>query len=144
MGGQQWPPIFFCIMEDINDNVKNLYIIRRKLAELKKGNASYFSYYVGKFKVAIWTDRILEHSSPDDDNIMKHSIVDVNLQEVHRKDNHQLYEYVELERDERFKNYQPIKYKEYSGMSNGQQMPINQLCELIKYLHRLSNLTAFM
>lgn len=132
-------------MEDFTDNLKNLYVIRHKLADLKKApSQNHFEYYIDrKFKVAIWTDRIQEHSSPEDDNIVRHPVVDVVLYEVCKK-NTRLYDCVYLNQDPRFKDYKPIKYTEFPYMSNGDKMPINHLCELIIYLHRISKLSAFM
>ena len=134
-------------MEDINENTRNLYIIRRRLSErTKRPGMNYFDYYVGNFLVKIHPDRIQEHKDyGPDDRITHHDILDVSLYEFKRHQDGSSYEtYIDLEKDSRFKNYQPIKYKEYAGYSNGQEMPINHLCELIKYLHRLSNLSAFL
>lgn len=142
------PPIVFC-MEDFNENTKNLYVVRRRLAELvKPPGSSCFHYYIGNFIIKIFTDRIQEHSNRGpEDRITHHDIVDINLVEIKRfkgGNGATTEEYIDLEHDSRFKNYQPIKYAEWAGYSQGREMPINHLCELVKYLHRLSNLSAFM
>lgn len=134
-------------MEDINENTRNLYIIRRRLSErTKRPGMHYFDYYVGNFLVKIDPNRIQEHKDwGPDDRITHHDILDVSLYEFKRHTDGGSYEtYIDLEKDSRFKTYQPIKYKEFAGYSTGQEMPINHLCELIKYLHRLSNLSAFL
>ena len=72
-------------------------------------------------------------------------MLDVHLYEMCRDTNGNKYDqYIDLEKDTRFKNYKPIKYSEYSGYSTGKEMPLLNLCELVKYLHRLSGLSAFM
>jgi hypothetical protein len=136
-------------MEDFNENTKNLYVVRRRLAELTKHpGGSCFYYYIGNFILKIFTDRVQEHSVYDpEDRITKHEVVDISLVEVKRFIGGQgatTEECVYLEHDSRFKNYTPIKYSEWAGYSAGREMPINHLCELVKYLHRLSNLSAFM
>lgn len=134
-------------MEDINDNTKNLYIIRRRLAErTKRPDLDYFDYFVGKFLVKINPNRIQEHKDfGPNDRITLHDILNVSLNEIKRyADDTPYHTPIDLEKDLRFKNYQLIKYHEIPGYSDGQDMPINHLCELIIYLYRLSNLSAFM
>lgn len=143
-------PHFFCTMEDINDNTKNLYVIKRRLAELKKRTGyNDYVYYVGNFIIYIFTNRIQEPtiSCDPDDSIVKYKKLDITLQELSKKD---VYRIVDLISDPRFAEYKPILYNYWEGpygitnMGDGHDMPLNSLCELIKYLHRLSNLTAFM
>jgi hypothetical protein len=135
-------------MEDINENTRNLYIIRRRLAEReRRPGLNYWDYYIGDFVVKIHPDRIQEHAPiVKGDRITNYAVLDVNLYEMSWDSGrtHKYEQFVNLEQDSRFKNYQPIKYKEYAGLSSGAEMPITHLCELIKYLHRLSNLTAFL
>jgi hypothetical protein len=134
-------------MEDINENTKNLYIIKRRLAERRKRpNQPYFDYFVGNFLVKIFPDRIQENNNyGPDDSIVNHNLLDVHLYEYKRDSSGQSFEqYVDLEKDSRFKNYQPIKYSQFTQYSTGKEMPLTHLCELIKYLHRLSNLSAFL
>lgn len=134
-------------MEDINDYTKSLYIIRRRLAErTKRPGLDYFDYFVGDFLVKINSNRIQEHKDfGPNDRITYHDVLNVTLYEAERDSAGRPYEaYIDLERDSRFKNYQSIKYDKIPGYSVGSEMPINHLCELIIYLHRLSNLSAFM
>lgn len=131
-------------MEEINQYVKNTYVIRRRLAELRRlPGESCFNYWVGKFRVRIWTHGIQElptDVSNDYDNIVSYLLVDVSLYEEDRDKNET---YIDLIRDSRFANYKPIQYKQY-GNSDGREMPIQNLCELIRYLHIISKLSAFM
>lgn len=134
-------------MEDINENIKNLYIIRRRLAErTKRPGLDHFDYFVGKFLVKINPNRIQEHKDfGPDDRITHHQILNVSLHVIKEKaDGTRYHTPIDLERDSRFSNYKPIKYYHLPGYSTGENMPINHLCELIIYLHRLSNLAAFM
>lgn len=132
------------MMESIDDNVKNIYVIRRNLANLKRLEYGNYEYMVGSrlppfFMVKIYTHRIQDPPLEDpNDNILKHSRVDVIVDEHNSRTG--FYDRLNLSQDPRFKNYQPIQYE---GGWNGDKMPILQLCELIKYLHRLENLAIF-
>ena len=126
-------------MEDVNENTKNLYVIKRRLAELKLPNyAKHFTYYVGSYMINIF--------SPDD-KIVTHETLSIALyEEVRAQDADRTYKVshaIDLERDTRFRNYKPIKYSDIPYGSNGHNIPLMTLCELIKYLHRLSNLAVF-
>jgi len=127
--------------------LKPISEIKKELSLLKREeNRSHYKYQVGPLFVIIHTSRIQEHPIPDaQDNILNHEVVDVYLFETQRGDDPCFTEYVaiELEKDSRFKNYLPIKYREWAGYSTGVEMPISHLCELIKYLHRLSKLSTF-
>ena len=131
-------------MEDLNDNTKNLYIIKRRLAELKRRSPeSHFSYYVGSFLIKINIPGV-SYRDPGG-SLVSYDPLHVSLFEEQRdKNGDKNYEFVHLEHDARFANYQPIKYADYPGYSNGRSMPLLTLCELCKYLHRLSNLAIFM
>jgi hypothetical protein len=130
-------------MEDFEDNKRNFYVARRALAALEK-RGSCFEYWVGDFVIKICTDKIQEHTSPADDRIVHHQILDVTLYELKRDGSGRRVEsHVHLERDPRFATHQPIKYHKYSGLSDGREMPINSLCELVIYLHRLQKIIAF-
>lgn len=134
-------------MEDINQYVKNTYVIRRKLAELRKlPTENHFEYWVGdKFRVRIHIRDIqdLGHHDDKDASILHYDKVDVDVYDLKRIVNGVKEErYIYLEKDSRFNNYKPIQYKQY-GVLDGREMPINILCELIKYLHIISKLTAF-
>lgn len=135
-------------MEDVNQYVRNTYVIRRKLAELRKvGDENWFEYWVGdgkKFRVRIYTRDIQDLGCDDkNDCILRHEKVDVNVYDVKRDaDGWLTTRYIDLHKDSRFAKYEPIQYKQY-GWSDGREMPINTLCELIKYLHILTKLSAF-
>lgn len=128
---------------------KDISTIRNNLGNLKKAPAqNHFEYYVGKFKINIWLNKIQEPTDDNDnDNILSHEKVDVDLHEVSNRQD-RLYNWVYISTDSRFKDYLPIQYYWIPGRfqlhCNGEDMPILQLCELIKYLDRLSNLNAFM
>lgn len=134
-------------MEDVNQYVRNTYVIRRKLAELRKHpDSNWFEYWIGeKYLVKIFTHRIQDQElDPATDSIVHHATVDVNVYDLKRDSSGILQaDYIYLHRDSRFTNYEPIKYKDF-GWTDGQDMPINQLCELIKYLHIISKLHAFL
>jgi len=135
-------------MEDINENTRNAYIIRRKLAELKPHNNTMYRYFVGHFEVQIYPHEIQDIRPHEKlaDNLLKYKTVHVTLWEEGKKSGQQI---VRLLDDPRFKNYEPIQYDVHTtpsgklNFSNGDRMPIPYLCELIKYLYRLSNLSAF-
>lgn len=136
-------------MDDFAEDTNNLYVIRHRLADLTKpAYSSCFHYYVGSFIVKIFTTRVRDHNfGGSDERITHYDVVDINLVEIKRfagGDGATTEEFINLEKDTRFKDYKPIKYKEWAGYSDGREMPIEHLCELVKYLHRLSNLSAFM
>lgn len=127
---------------------KNIYVIRQKLATLNKApGQNHYEYYAGKFKVSIWTHAIQDPMHEDDSKILDHATVDIDLHEIANRDD-RLYNWVMMHRDIRFIDYEPIQYHYLPDRRlinrSGRDMPILQLCELIKYLYRLSNLTAFM
>lgn len=132
-----------------DENPKNLYVIRRKLAELRPiRGAGHYEYVVGRYTVHIFSYGIQEAPSTDPaDNLVKHESVNVVLNET---DKSGAVSSISLRDDPPFRSYQPIWYDVIEtpngkiNMGNGDRMPINALCELIKYLHRLTNLTAFM
>lgn len=133
-------------MEELDP--KNISVIRQKLATLKPApNQTHYEYYVGNFKINIWLDKIQEHAASFSEKILDHATVNIDVFEISNRDN-QLYDWVYLDRDSRFTDYEPIQYSylpgRYQKKTSGQDMPILQLCELIKYLYRLSNLNAFM
>ena len=132
-----------------DDHPKNLYVIRRKLAELRpvRGRGHY-EYVVGRYTLHIYSYEIQDVPSGDPaDNLLKHERVNVVLNET-TKDG--AVSSISLRDEAPFRTYEPIWYdviETPSGkinVGNGDRMPIVTLCELIKYLHRLTNLTAFM
>jgi hypothetical protein len=134
---------------DKDENAKNIYVIRHKLGNLKPchGNTGRWEYGVGPFNVVIFAYDIGDVPPNQADNLLRFDKVDVVLNEFTKDGSASS---VRLNDDPRFKNYEPIQYdviESPSGkinLSNGNKMPILHLCELIRYLHRLSNLTAFM
>ena len=137
-------------MEDIfeqDENAKNIYVIKHKLSDLKRPPySSAFVWKIGFYTVTIYTDRT--YSS--DDCITQYEVVDVHLYEDIRKGDHVNTVSIKLTEDSRFKNFKPIMYNTVEtpngiiNLSNGKEMPILFLCELIRYLYRLANLTAFL
>lgn len=134
---------------DKEENAKNIYVIRHKLGLRKPvhGNSGRWEYAVGNFNVVMFAYDTGDVPPSQQDSILRFETVDVVLNEF-TKDG--TASSVRLNDDPRFKNYEPIQYNviESPGgrinLSNGNKMPILHVCELIRYLHRLSNLTAFM
>lgn len=132
-----------------DDHPKNLYVIRRKLAELRPvANNSYrYMYAVGRYTVHIYLMGIQDTPPDKPGNLMTYDKLSIVLNE---NDKSGKTSSINLREDPLFKNYEPIQYNVIEtpngriNLSNGDDMPILQLCELIKYLHRLTNLTAFM
>jgi hypothetical protein len=131
---------------DQEEYAKNIYVIRHKLAELKPSHGRY-EYSVGRFTVHMYTYDMQDVPSEPANNILRYQTVNVVLNETTVSG---ITSSVSIRDDSRFKNYEPIQYnviKTPTGcvnISNGDSMPMLHLCELIRYLHRLSNLTAFM
>ena len=134
-------------METEEDNLKNVYIIKRRLADLKEKSPGQFVYYVdNSFIINIYLNDDIRES---DDRITNHGDVNIAVYEVYRillnnGNYHSSQLYLNLDMDPRFKNYKPIQYHEFPWCNTGKHIPIMYLCELIKYLHRLSNLSAFV
>lgn len=141
------------------ENPKNIYVIKHNLGGLKKNpSSSCFYYPIGNYTVKIFTHAIQEANDfqycsvhrgvksldkSSDDSITLHKTVDAQVYESLRDPKGQPLEvYVNLDTDSRFSNYKPIKHGEWNR--TGTDMPILNLCELIKYLHRLSNLAVFI
>lgn len=126
-------------MEVIENEVKNLYVIKQRLANLKPLQYGGFEYAVGDFRIKIYSQPFKGMNTVDkNDCVTKHEKLNVLVNELNRKNG--FFERVHLERDSRFKDFEPIKYEDW----NGDNMPILQLCELVKYLHRLSKLSFFI
>jgi hypothetical protein len=126
---------------------KNIYVIRHKLSMLKPVNYSHWEYGVGVFKIYIYPYLIQDDQYVKLDNPLRHDKLSVILNETNKFGNTSS---ISLRDDPRFNTYEPIQYYTIDtpngkiNLSNGDNMPLTHLCELIRYLHRLSNLTAFM
>jgi hypothetical protein len=142
-------------MEDIfnkEEYAKNLYVIKHKLNDLKRvPGASYFEMEIGPYLLRMWAGRM-----GDPDEIIQYLAqcqkIDVQLYELERKIDNKVQGMsgISISQHPLFKNYKPIQYNTIEtpngiiNMSEGNEMPLNHVCELIRYLYRLSNLTAFM
>lgn len=134
---------------DQEEFAKNIYIIRRKLSELRPcaNRSDRWEYRVNNFNVVIYAYEIGDVPPSQMDSLLRFDKVNVVLNEFNKQGDGI---FVSLRDDSRFKNYEPIQYDIITtpngrlNISNGDNMPILQLCELIRYLYRLSNLTAFM
>jgi hypothetical protein len=133
------------------EHAKNIYVIKHNLNDLKmKPGTFYYELEIGPFILQIFADKV--HGFPK--YLAQCEMVDVRLYELERKEEGkaQGFHSLVLNHDPRFKNYKPIMYNFWTNpndghiinMSSGDNMPILYLCELIRYLHRLANLTAFM
>lgn len=126
----------------------NVPEIRKKLGTMKKvSGRDFYRLIIGRFELHIFTS---PRSFQTDDNILQHETVDINVNEVHLSPSgNEITDFISIRDDEPFKNYEPIHYNKvitpngYVNLSDGRDMPIAHLCELIRYLYRLSNLTAF-
>lgn len=148
-------------MEDVFDkeeNAKNIYVIKHKLGGLTRGpTENHFEWSIGHFVVKIYPKEIGDPGSPylylpqlpkkhsPADSILQYDRVDVHVTEFSPNDKGGTY--INLNTDPRFRDYKPIQYHLVASninLSDGRRMPILHLCELIRYLYRLSNLTAFL
>jgi len=126
---------------------KNIYVIRSKLAQLKPTYNGHYEYHVGSFIVHIYLYDIQDTPSTEKSAILAQETVNIVLNETTKSG---ITSSISIRDDSRFKTYEPIQYNVIQSpggklnLSNGDRMPILHLCELIRYLHRLSNLTAFM
>lgn len=143
-------------MTVFDDNPKNLYVIKHRLSDLRKSpSGNCFYYEVGNFVVKIFTSRIQDvkpmaiykdYTKEDaEERVTHYETVDVCLYEwVRQAHSDSQYEsMINMDVDERFSSYAPIQHVFPYRHGTGVEMPIINLCELIKYLHRLSNLSAF-
>ena len=120
--------------------------IRKRLALLPRIRRNFFQYDVGRFSVVIFTYETGDTPPPEPDSIVNHKKVHIIINEKINK----IVNTINLLEDMRFKDHKPLQYMVIptinGGVSigDGGNMPIGTLCELIKYLHRLSNLTVFI
>lgn len=130
-----------------DDNPKNIYVIKRKLADLKPYGGHRWEMSIGNFTVVMFPYETGDVPPGQVDTPVRHEKLSVVLNERTKGGTTSS---VSLRDDQRFKNYEPIQYNVIEtpngkiNLSNGDNMPLLQLCELIRYLHRLSGLTAFM
>lgn len=140
---------------DQEENQKNIYVIRRKLAALNPvPGRNFYEWEVERYLVRIFPPN---RASVRDEGILFWEEVDVQLIELHKhpEQSNLTYDstievYIDLRSDPTFKDYKPIQYNVVTtpnvviNLGNGDDMPILQLCELIRYLYRLTSLTAFL
>lgn len=129
---------------DKEENAKNIYVIKHKLSELKRRNndpSSPFIWEIGAYVLYIYTPDAYDPQKdfvwvPTKLYITQHDQVKISLSElVNRYDNHNTSIPISLDSDPRLKNF---------NLKIGGTITIIQLCELIRYLHRLSNLAVFL
>jgi hypothetical protein len=127
--------------------------IRTQLGTMKKvPGRDHYEWKVGRFTLHIFTS---PRSFRTDESILRYETVDVNVNEFITRAMSSadgtmfLTNWISIREDEPFKNYEPIQYNIVCtpngrvNLSDGTDMPIQHLCELIHYLYRLSKLTAF-
>lgn len=134
----------FITMED--EDPKNIDVIRRKLAALKVERGHYM-YHVGGYTLHMYIHEIQDVPPEGEMNLGYADRINVVLNETTKSG---VTSSISLRDDPLFKNYEPIQYNLIQtpngkiNLSNGDSMPIHHVCELIRYLHRLSGLKAFM
>lgn len=129
------------------DDLKNIYLIKCRLAELTlKPAVSCYTYYVGHFILRIFTPVSKAYSAKvsfeekSRDRITHHEKVQVNLYELKKFDTGGTYEkIIDIPNDSRFTSLDNV-----SNYNSNTTTTVIQLCELIKYLYRLNNLSAFL
>ena len=127
---------------EVIDNVNNIYVIKRNLAILKRFEPEgHFEYTVGKFILKIFTHRVgSSPTSNKNDRITSYEKVDVNLYEKNGTD---IFDYIKPYNDSRLLNCPAINF-EGSNFYDLSGIPVINLCELIKFLYKISNLSAFL
>ena len=127
-------------MEVIDNNVNNIYIIKKRLADLNRHPGGHYEYAVGDFVLQIFAHKVQEQPKSNV-RVTSCEVVDVVLREKGKQDQH--YENIKVGLDSRFSNYTPIQYEGYNHYDLN-KMPIINLCKLIRYLHKLSKLAVFV
>jgi hypothetical protein len=148
-------------MEDFEgENPKNLYVIRSQLSARKMlPGDERWSFDVGRYYLVIalaqddfWrvTDNLTHREAVRNFKIIDFEKFDIYLYEHDRRVNPITRACINLKQDSRFKDHLPIQYNVIEtptggrvNLSDGKNMPLIHLMELIKYLHRLSDLTVF-
>jgi len=150
-------PVLFVMENWEDENPKNIYVIMRKLStyRMMPGEESW-AMPIGNFELHIkltqddfW--RVTDRLAKRDLKITDLQNFEIDLFEYNSKDDLSSRSYIYLNQDSRFKNYQPIQYDVIEtptggrlNQSDGKKIPLLHLMELIRLLHRLSNLTAFL
>lgn len=122
--------------------------IRKVLGTKQKvPGRDFYEWKVGRYVLHVYTS---PRSFRTNENILRHETVNVDIMEVWKSSQDNTFtNYIHIRDDEPFKSYEPIQYDIVStsnghiNLGDGRDMPIHHLCELIRYLYRLSNLTAF-
>lgn len=128
------------------ENPKNIDVIRRKLAALKVVRGHY-EYHVGGYTLHMYIHGIQDVPPEGEMNLSHAERINVVLNETTKSG---ITSSISLRDDPLFKNYEPIQYNVITtpsgkiNLSTGDSMPFACVCELIRYLHRLSDLKAFM
>lgn len=128
----------------------NIYFIKQELSKLRRWGSAFEAYYIDhKFVVKIFCPLdeygVRSLSRLSHDHITQYEKIDVNVYDLFKDGSES---YINLDTDPRFKDYTPIQHPtNFAGnpvvIRTGIGMPIINLCELIKYLHRLSKISAF-
>lgn len=144
---------------DKEENQKNIYVIKRNLSTYKMlpGERSW-TLNIGQFRLSIklciddyWG--VTAHGNNvvalSHVNIIDFDIFDIDLTECANKEDN-IGKYVYINRDHRFKDYLPIQYNVIEtptggriNQSDGKNIPLLHLMELIRLLYRLNNLAVF-
>jgi hypothetical protein len=123
--------------------------IKQKLDQLQLVPfTNYFIWDADYFLIYIWPHRYSDTLVSGSKLLSTYSKVDIILYERTGIDS---ASYISLRTDPRFKDYEPIQYNviytpngSILTAADGNDIPINHLCELIRYIERLTNLVAFM
>lgn len=129
-----------------DEDPKSLDVIRRKIATLKAERGHYM-YRVGNYTLHMYIHGIQDVPPEGEMNLSHADRLNVVLNETTKSG---ITSSISLRDDPLFKNYEPIQYHVIEtpngkiNLSTGDSMPITHVYELIRYLHRLSDLRAFM
>jgi hypothetical protein len=140
-------------MEDIFDkeeHAKNIYVIKHKLADLKMPPyTNHYEWQIGSYLIKMFPTQDQDHLGEPPQYLTQYEKVDVQVYKVSKRKGNNQEKIIDLQSDPLFCKYRPIMYNTFEGphgtvnLSNGRDMPMYHLCELIRYLHRLANLAVF-
>lgn len=135
---------------ELEENLNNSYLVRRRLATIRKlpGDACYF-LLIGDFVIRMYTNA--EYSDPPNKELplVSYERVTVEVWENSESDpkirSVGYRKQVQLWHDYRFAEYyKELKYTNNEhNWKNGILMPLPVVCDLIKYVDRIVELTAF-